>query len=209
MTENQQANPSQQAHEKTALLRNIKIALIYGSTREGRFCDTVAQWAASELSRHENLVLDVIDPATLHLPDRHKREETAEIAGLRERISRADAFIIITPEYNRSYPAALKFLIDSVDTQWQAKPVAFISYGGVSGGLRAVEHLRGIFGELHAVTIRNGISFANVWSHFDSEGKLRDAHRTAKNMDSLLRQLTWWAVALADARRALPYGASV
>ncbi|HSU30744.1 MAG TPA: NAD(P)H-dependent oxidoreductase [Bryobacteraceae bacterium] len=205
MAEKQLTNPTQQASEMSAP-RSINIALIYGSTREGRFCDTVGRWAAAEISRDRNLVLDVIDPATLRLPDRHKQEETAEIAALKERIGRADAFIIITPEYNHSYPAALKFVIDSVHTQWQAKPVAFISYGGVSGGLRAVEHLRGIFAELHAVTIRDSISFPHVWSRFDSEGKMREADRAAKNMDTLLRQLTWWAVALADARRAMPYG---
>jgi NAD(P)H-dependent FMN reductase len=205
MAEKQLTDSMQQAGEKPAL-RSINVALIYGSTREGRFCDTVGRWAASEIGRHKNLVLDVIDPATLHLPDLHKRKETAEIAALKERIGRADAFIIITPEYNHSYPAALKFLIDSVNAQWQAKPVAFISYGGVSGGLRAVEHLRGIFAELHAVTIRDSISFPNVWAQFDSEGNMRDPDRAAKNMDKLLRQLTWWAVALADARRAMPYG---
>jgi NAD(P)H-dependent FMN reductase len=205
MAEKQLTNPAQEINEKPAL-RSINVALIYGSTREGRFCDTVGRWAAAEISRHKNIVLDVIDPATLRLPDRHKREETAEVAALRQQIGRADAFIIITPEYNHSYPAALKFLIDSVCKQWQAKPVAFISYGGLSGGLRAVEHLRGIFAELHAVTIRDGISFANVWLHFDSEGSLREADRAAKNMDTLLQQLTWWAIALADARRAMPYG---
>jgi NAD(P)H-dependent FMN reductase len=205
MAEKQLTNETQQAGEKP-VLRGINIALIYGSTREGRFCDTVGRWAVAEIRRHKELVLDVIDPATLHLPDHHKREETAEIAELKERIGRADAFIVITPEYNRSYPAALKFLIDSVNAQWQAKPVAFISYGGVSGGLRAVEHLRSIFAELHAATIRAGISFPNAWSQFDSEGKMREPDRAAKNMDKLLRQLTWWAVALADAKKAMPYG---
>src|SRR5690242_5504400 len=152
----------------------IQIALIYGSTREGRFCDTVAGWAASEITRQAEFAVDAIDPAVLALPGRHSREAAPGVLALRQRIGKADGFVIVTPEYNHSYPAALKFLIDSVYEQWQAKPVAFVSYGGVSGGLRAVEHLRGVFAELHAVTVRDTVSFANVWSHFDDDGMLRN-----------------------------------
>jgi NAD(P)H-dependent FMN reductase len=183
----------------------IKVALIYGSTRENRFCDTVVQWAVSEIERRTEFRLDVIDPVELHLPDRHYREDTAEVTALKERIGEADAFVVITPEYNHSYPAALKFVIDSVHEQWQAKPVAFVSYGGVSGGLRAVEHLRGVFAELHAVTVRDAVSFANVWSHFDEDGKLRNPNGARKTIDLVLRRLAWWAVALRNARKTAPY----
>lgn len=54
----------------------------------------------------------------------------------------ADAFVVVTPEYNHSFPAPLKAMIDGHVVQWRAKPVAFVSYGGISGGLRAVEHTR-------------------------------------------------------------------
>ncbi len=89
---------------------------------------------------------------------------------LEEKIAEADAFIIVTPEYNHGYTAALKELIDSCYEPWHAKPVGFISYGGVSGGLRAVEQLRQVFAELHTVTIRDTVSFSNVWAQFDAAG---------------------------------------
>ena len=86
------------------------------------------------------------------------------IASERERVGRADAFVVITPEYNHSYPAALKQFIDLIKAEWQAKPASFVSYGGMSGGLRVVEHLRNVFTEMHTVTIRDIVSFHNPWA---------------------------------------------
>lgn len=184
---------------------SINVALIYGSTREGRFCGKVAGWATDELATRKDFSVDVIDPAELALPDRHLREDNASIVALQERIGRAEAYLIVTPEYNHSYPAALKFLIDSVHREWRAKPVAFISYGGVSGGLRAVEHLRHVFAELHAVAIRDTVSFAQVWTQFDEAGKLLRPEAANRGLSVLLERLKWWATALSNARSAAPY----
>ena len=172
----------------------IKLALIYGSAREGRFCDRVANWVAQEVEAHGAFVLDVIDPARPIGPDE-----------LRTRIGAAEAFAVVTPEYNHSYPASLKALIDSASTEWHAKPVALVSYGGVSGGLRAVEHLRGVFAELHAVTIRDSVSFINAWEQFDRHGRLSEPDRARRTMATLLARLQWWAVSLRTARAASPY----
>ncbi len=106
---------------------------------------------------------------------------------------------------NYRYPAPLKSLIDSVGAEWQAKPVAFVSYGGVSGGLRAVEQLRLVFAELHTVTIRDAVSFAGAWEQFDEAGWLVQPERARRSMTTLLSRLHWWAVALRNARAALPY----
>lgn len=187
------------------MTQQVKIALIYGSTREGRFCDTIVSWACEEIAKRTEFALDLIDPATLALPSRHERKAGAAVTALRQRLDLADAFIIVTPEYNHGYPAALKFLIDSVHDQWQAKPAAFISYGGISGGLRAVEQLRLVFAELHAVTIRDTVSFTDYWDQFDTAGKLLAPERVSKPMAVLLARLHWWATALRDARTVTPY----
>lgn len=178
----------------------IEIALIYGSTREGRFCDHVALWAGEEIWQRSEFALDMVDPAALDLPPRHERAESPELASLRQRLERADAFMIVTPEYNHGYPAALKFLIDSVSDAWRGKPVTFVSYGGISGGLRAVEQLRQVFAELHAVTVRDTVSFPRVWEQFDQNGELRDPARAREAMDTMLAGLNWWAHALRAAR---------
>lgn len=183
----------------------IKLALIYGSVREGRFCETVAGWAAKQIIHDGRFALEIIDPAVIAVSALGRRSDAIVRAAVSERIGAADAFLVVTPEYNHSYPAALKLIIDSVSAEWQAKPVAFVSYGGISGGLRAVEHLRHVFAELHAVTLRDTMSFANVWSQFDEAGALRDPTYGKAAMAVLLSRLAWWATALRAARATEPY----
>jgi NAD(P)H-dependent FMN reductase len=116
---------------------------------------------------------------------------------------------VVTPEYNHGYTAPLKSLIDSVGAEWHAKPVAFVSYGGISGGLRAVEQLRLVFAELHAVTIRDSVSFAGAWEQFNEAGEPRHPDRSRRSMAAMLARLHWWAVALRNARGAVPYATAI
>lgn len=184
----------------------IRLALIYGSSREGRFCDKVAGWAISQIQGDGPFDLAVIDPGEIDLPPRHVSGGHPALDELRQTISWADGFVVVTPEYNRGYPAILKFLIDAVGPEWRGKPVGFVSYGGISGGLRAVEQLRLVFGELHAAPIRDGVAFADVWSRFDADGALLDADRAEQAMATMLAQLHWWASGLRKARASVPYG---
>ncbi|HUH63751.1 MAG TPA: NAD(P)H-dependent oxidoreductase [Terracidiphilus sp.] len=184
----------------------IKVALIYGSARKGRFCDTVARWVAEQIARHEGFALEVIDPAVDSVQAPPEDDSLRGAPSLWERVAQADAFVVVTPEYNHGYPAPLKSLIDSVGAEWHAKPVAFVSYGGVSGGLRAVEQLRLVFAELHTVTIRDAVSFAGAWEQFDESGALLHPERHQRAMAAMLARLRWWATALRAARNAEPYG---
>ncbi len=183
----------------------IAIGLIYGSTRKGRFCDTVARWAAEEIRAQGHFSVDLIDPAEINLG---AGRDSSPSPTLWERMAKCDAFVVVTPEYNHGYPAALKMLIDSVGAEWHAKPVAFVSYGGISGGLRAVEQLRLVFAELHAVTIRDSVSFASAWEQFDAAGTPKQPERAQRSMATMLGRLRWWAIALRDARTATPYAAA-
>jgi len=180
----------------------IRVAVIYGSTRPGRFCDTVVRWSEERIAASGKFRVDVIDPAEGPSIDGRASQSS------QQRLERADAFVVVTPEYNHGYPAPLKALIDSAGPEWHAKPVAFVSYGGVSGGLRAVEQLRLVFAELHAVTIRDSVSFPGAWEQFDQAGALRDPERARRGMEILLARLTWWAVAVRDARSSAPYSVS-
>jgi NAD(P)H-dependent FMN reductase len=175
----------------------VRVGIVYGSTRSGRFCDTVAHWAANQIAARSGFAFEIIDPAA--------PETSPNSPSLKQRIAACDAFVVVTPEYNHGYPAPLKDLIDSIGPEWHAKPVAFVSYGGVSGGLRAVEQLRLVFAELHAVTIRDSVSFAAAWEQFDSKGDLRNPARAERSMEAMLRRLHWWAVSLAHARSVWPY----
>jgi NAD(P)H-dependent FMN reductase len=183
----------------------ITLALIYGSTRAGRFCDRVAVWASKQISERDEFVAEVIDPASPPVRAAAELSDVYDLAWLRQHVSKADAFVVVTPEYNHGYPGALKNLIDAVGAEWHAKPVAFVSYGGTSGGLRAVEQLRQVFAELHAVTIRDSVSFASAWEQFDEDGTLKSPERARRQMETLLNRLAWWANTLRNGRNAVPY----
>src|SRR5882757_6466167 len=185
----------------------VKVGLIYGSARQGRFCDIVARWTAKELGASGKFIVEVIDPAAHGRAARNEAttQEASDYRALRTQLGEADAFVVVTPEYNHGYPAALKELIDSAGEEWYAKPVAFVSYGGVSGGLRAVEQLRQVFAELHVVSIRDSISFQNAWQVFDAKGSPAESERCSSQMSRMLAKLYWWAIALRTARETAPY----
>lgn len=186
----------------------IKVAVIIGSTRNGRFAPTVARWFADRAEAREDVTVDLIDLVDADLPYKltdFGEAPTDEVTAITPRLAAADAFVVVTPEYNHSYPAAIKNLIDWHYDEWQAKPIGFVSYGGVAGGLRAVEHLRQVFAELHAVTIRDTVSFHGAIQQFDAGGAPRDPEACNGAAKVLLDQLVWWAQALVEAKEKRPY----
>lgn len=188
----------------------IKLAIIIGSTRRGRFAPVVANWFADQAKERDDLDVDVLDLAEVGLPDvlhGFGEEPAEEVRAVTPRLADADAFVVVTPEYNHSFPAPLKSAIDWHYTEWQAKPVGFVSYGGVGGGLRAVEQLRQVFAELHAVTVRDTVSFHGAWSRFDDDGAPLDPEGVNGAAKTMLDQLVWWGTALNEARSKRPYGA--
>jgi NAD(P)H-dependent FMN reductase len=192
----------------------VRVAVIVGSVREGRFGPVVADWLAGVADGHGGFEADVVDLAETDLPmvlpafgAVPAASVVAEVAKVTPRLEAADAFVVVTPEYNHSYPASLKNAIDWHRTEWTAKPVAFVSYGGMSGGLRAVEHLRAVFAELHAVTIRETVSFHGAHARFGADGQPTD-EAAAVAAKAMLDQLSWWARSLAEARTARPYPAA-
>lgn len=166
----------------------IRLAVVIGSVREGRFGPVVARWFAARARRRDEFAVDVVDLAETGLGD-----------DLGARVEAADAVVVVTPEYNHSFPGPLKTAIDATGGSWRAKPIGFVAYGGLSGGLRAVEQLRPVFAELHAVTVRDTVSFHGAWQRFDSRG---EAHDDAADEAAtvLLDSLVWWAGVLRPGR---------
>lgn len=187
----------------------LRLAVLTGSAPESRTGPAVARWVKHEAVSHGQFDVDIIDVAEDPLPVLITQSPSPETVRKLERISprlaAADAFVVLCAEYNHSFPAVLKSAVDWHTTEWYAKPVSFVSYGGRSGGLRAVEQFRLVFSELHAVTLRDGVSFPNVWEEFDENGEPRDSvgsHAAAKTM---FDQLLWWAESLREARKKRPY----
>lgn len=196
--------------------KSLNLAVIVGSVREGRFGPVVAHWLAGQAAQHGAFDVDLVDLAETDIPlvlgpeppaIATTDQRPASMAGLTAKLAAADVFLVVTPEYNHSYPASLKAAIDWHFTEWRAKPIGFASYGAMAGGLRAVEALRLVFAELHAVTVRDCIAFPNYWELFDEEGALHEAGPAEEAAKNLLDQLSWWGQALRNAREATPYQA--
>jgi NAD(P)H-dependent FMN reductase len=162
------------------------------NSEPGRFGTLAGAWFAGVVEQRDDFKLDLVDLARTPLTD------------LPRRIDEADAVVIVCPEYNHGYPGDLKTAIDAVRRPWYAKPVAFVVYGYRSGGLRAAEQLRQVFGELHAVTTRDTLSFHQPTDHFTADGEPLDPSASPAAA-ALLNQLAWWARPLREARTATPY----
>jgi NAD(P)H-dependent FMN reductase len=185
-----------------------KLKVILGSTREGRQGEKVFSWMKKFLKQYKGFETEFLDlkdwplkfysfpvsPAYGKIDDPLVKKWTAKIAD-------ADAFVIITPEYNHSFPAVLKNALDHVYHEWNNKPVAFMSYSvGPIAGSRAVEQLRQIVIELQMAPIREQLSIPMVQDAFDSEN-----NPTSDQLDgrasAMFKQLEWWANTLKAGRK--------
>lgn len=183
----------------------LQVAVIIGSTREGRVGDAVGKWFTGQAEARDDLVTEVLDLIDFDLPAGLPEQPTAEMKRFAGRIEQAEAFVIVTPEYNRSFPASLKQAIDCAYDEWRAKPVGFVSYGYRSLGLYAVEQLRSVFTELHTVTMRDEVAFNLLDGTFARDGTPYDTDGQSQAATTLLDELVWWGLALRDARTARPY----
>lgn len=176
----------------------VTVLLVIGSTRDGRFGPVAAEWAAERARERDDIILDVADLADIELPTvlpDNDDDIPANVTDLGTRLAAADAVVLVTPVYNRGYPAPLKNAIDWFHEEWFATPVGFVSYGGRTGGIEAVEQLRTVFVELGTMTIRNVLSFPNFWETFTDDPVIPTEPAT-----DFYDQLVWWASALRSAR---------
>jgi len=180
----------------------LRLEVIVASVRPGRFAPVVADWFLRTARSDARFDVGVID--LMHTPLPVDLSDTLEAVAYRERLAAADAFVAVTSEYNHGYPAALKTALDTAKREWRAKPIGFVGYGGLSGGLRAIEQLRQIVAEIHMVSIRESVSFHQAKRAFDASGETRDG-AAIDAADRLLGQLAWWARHLRAARAADPY----
>ncbi len=184
-----------------------KIQVIIGATRQGRFGDKPAKIIFEDLKKIADVEAELLDLRDYPLPFFDEPVSpnfitepysNPQVAKWTKKIAEADAYIIVTPEYNHGYPAVLKNAIDYVGKEWNNKPIAFVSYGAVAGGTRAVQQLRQVVVDLQMTPIRAGVHIVNYWDHLDEKGELKpDAVHGAQ---ALFDQLLWWTKALKTAR---------
>lgn len=185
----------------------VKLQIILGSTRPGRVGESVARWAESVASKRRDVEFELVDVADYNLPlldepvppllNQYSKDHTKKWAA---KIAEADGYVFVTGEYNHSIPGAFKNAVDFLNKEWNDKSIGFISYGSNSGG-RAVEHWRGVAGELRMADVREQLllnlaqDFEN-WSVF----KPTDAHE--EQLNKVIDQVASWARALEPIRSA-------
>lgn len=188
----------------------LKLKVILGSTREGRFSEIPGGWIVSEAGKRSDVSVELLDLRDYPMPffeepitPSSKKEpyKNKVVARWTKKIAEADAFVIIAPEYNHGYPAVLKNALDYVYQEWNNKPVAFVTYGSVMGA-RSVEQLRLVAIELQMAPIRNAVHLP--WDSVVAGRKDPATAFTAytERAKVLLDQLAWWGKALKTARNS-------
>jgi NAD(P)H-dependent FMN reductase len=186
------------------------ILVIIGSTREGRIGEQVARWLMRQLEEVPDAEFELVDLRDYPLPTYggpSKGHSSDDVQRWSRKVDSADGYIIVTPEYNHGYPAALKNAMDHAYREWNRKPVAFVSYGGHAAGYRAVEQLRLVAVELQMAPIREQVGIQAPWSAFDEHGEL-ERPGAKQAVADMLADLLWWARALQQARASTALAAA-
>src|SRR3990167_2080937 len=177
-------------------LSSKNISIITGSTREGRSSLKVAN-AIKNLAPKDKHNFEIVDIKEYDLPflseaatpSSTQKRNNPNVAKWSKKVSGSDAFIIIVPEYNRSYPAVLKNAIDVLFHEWKDKPVLFIGYsGGKSGGSYAIKHFEDISNELKLKMQKDNVKIPAIWKAFNSDNSFVDK-AIEKNIISAINNL--------------------
>lgn len=190
-----------------------KIAVIIGSTRQGRQSDKLAKWAAAEIGKHAEVeVLDLRDYPMAFLDEavspryNPDRQPAPEVKKWLEKVAEFDGYALVTPEYNRSTSAVLKNAIDVLDYQMENKPVALIGHGS-SGGAQAIANLRMALPGVGAVSIPTALFFSDhLAESISDDGELKEAVKSRpygpqSTLETQAKSLLWFTEALAAARQ--------
>lgn len=196
----------------------IKLKVILGSTRQGRFGEKPARWIHDEASALPDVEVELLDLRDYPLPHfdepsspmwKQGKYDNQLVQRWADRIADGDAFVIVSPEYNHGYPGVLKDALDYIYPEWGRKPVSFVSYGN-AGGARVVEQLRQVVIELQmwpmrsALHIPSAVYLAVVREPVPVNPELFKPLKEGRvnQVDRFFKELLWAARALKQARSA-------
>jgi NAD(P)H-dependent FMN reductase len=186
---------------------SLKLHTIICSTRPGRVGPIFATWFHGLAAAHGKFDAQLVDLATFNLPvldeplhPRLQKYEHAHTKAWAASVNEADAFVFVTPEYNYGTPPSLVNALDFVLREWNYKPVGFVSYGGVSGGLRSVQMTKQIVTALKMMPMTEGIPIPNYPSLLDDEKNFKPNDLILASVTPMLDELHRWAEALKPMR---------
>jgi NAD(P)H-dependent FMN reductase len=183
----------------------LRIAIILGSTRPGRNGEAVAKWVYNIAKKRTDTEFEFVDIKDYSLPlldeplppslGKYSKDHTKAWAA---KIDSFDAFVFVTPEYNHGIPGALKNAIDFLYKEWNNKVAGFVAYGG-AGGVRSVEQLRLVMGELQVATVRAQVQLS-LFTDFANFSVFKPAPYQEKSVNTMLDQVISWGSALKTLR---------
>ena len=191
----------------------MKISVIVGSTREGRFSEKPAQWILQQLQKRGGIEAQLLDLRDFPMPFFDQLLPPARpgrppyehdvVKKWTAQIAASDGFVFVTPEYNYGPSAVLKNAIDWVYPEWNRKAAAFVSYGSAMGA-RAVQQLRETAIEIQMAPIRSSVHIpvATLWAHFQGGDVDEGLTQLETSAQTMINDLLWWTAALKAARNA-------
>ena len=172
------------------------LAIIIGSTRPGRGGLPVAQWFVERARAHGAFELDVVDLLELGLPfldepnhPRLRQYTQQHTKDWSARVDAADAFVIVTPEYNHGMSAPVKNALDFLHEEWRYKPVGFVAYGGVSAGTRAANMLKEVVTALRMAPVTEAVTLPFFRQFVDDEDGVQANETMETSADAMLDEL--------------------
>lgn len=185
----------------------LKLHTIITSTRPGRVGPVVAEWFHGYAKEHGVFDAELVDLASFNLPvfdePKHPRLAQYEHAHTKKwsaSVAAADAIVFVTPEYNYGVSPALVNALTYLVGEWAYKPVAFVGYGGVSGGLRAVQHIKPILTTLKMMPIPEAVAVPGYGSFLGPNAEFKANDLIAASAKGVLDELAKWAGALKPLR---------
>ena len=187
----------------------IRLGVIIASTRPGRIGLPVATWIIDAAKAHGGFEIEVLDLSEINLPlldepshPRLQQYAHAHTIEWSKRIDALDAFVIVMPEYNYGYSAPLKNALDYLFKEWAYKPAGLVSYGGISGGLRAAQMIKQVLTTLKIVPLTEAVAIPFVAQHIDDEGVFQPTESLNAQAKAMFVELQRWSAALKPLRRA-------
>lgn len=185
----------------------FRLHTIIASTRPGRLGPSVGAWINEVAGKHGAFDAALVDLAAFNLPVFDEPDfpvkqayQHAHTKAWAASVSEADAFLFVTPEYNFTLPPSLSNALSFLSREWSYKPAGFVSYGGVSGGLRATQMARLLVSTLKMMPIPESVALPNVFGQIDETGAFKPSDLNAVAARTMLDEVAKWAGALAPLR---------
>ncbi|SDH45880.1 NADPH-dependent FMN reductase [Alloyangia pacifica] len=186
---------------------SLKVKIILGSTRPGRIVPIVGKWVEEIAKQQNGFDVEVVDLKEINLPlldeaghpraQAYEHEHTKKWAA---KIAEADAFVFLTPEYNSFPSAALVNAIQALAVEWERKVAAVVSYGGVSGGMRAAQELRQLLVNMNVMALPQSVPVPFVFNFIGEDGVLRPEQPVVDGLKGMFNELAVWGEALKPSR---------